>query len=168
MATTSKAAGKDSAATKSVYSAKEMKSLGVLPCDPCNVMPGFIPSTHKFEGKTLHVFECPKCGKCLGDFLEPNDEDEGVKHWNEEQKNRRSERLDPFDQDWHEKQVAPALIALGKDMESSGRQLGSSRVRSKAQLDHELTSLDKMASEIAATVTKLRAEFAKRHKPAKT
>jgi len=152
---------------KSVYSAEEMKSFGVEPCEACKVMPGFIPSKYMFEGKPLHVFQCPKCDNIMGDFLLPNDEDEGVKYWNEMQRERRSERLDPFDRDWHEAHIMPALAALGVELENTGRVLHQTTFRRKAELEYQLSSLDELASQMAATVAKLRVEFAKRHKPIK-
>lgn len=150
---------------KSVFSAAKMRKLGAEPCATCDVIPGFVPSGALYEGKQLHVFECLTCGEHLGDFLEPNDQDEGIKHWNDKQRERRSELADPFDRDWYESQIAPVLHALAKKIERAGRGASLSTIRSKAQLAVQLTSLDELASEIAATASALRGEFAKRHEP---
>lgn len=149
---------------KSVFSAKEMKALGVEPCAICKVLPGFFPTSLVCEGKPLHVFKCVKCKNSLGDFLEPSDQDEGVKHWNQSQIEMLHEKKHPFDKAFYESQIRPVLNVLAKEMEGHGRGLTYGGINNQASFRFKLDSLEKLGKEIIKTARELRSKHESHHK----
>ena len=149
---------------KSVFSAKKMKALGVEPCALCKVLPGFFPTSLLYEGRTLHVFKCVKCKNSIGDFLEPSDEDEGVKHWNQSQKEILYEKKFPFDESFYEAQIKPLLTLLGKKMEGAGRSLSYGGINRQASFSYQLDSLEELGKGIVETARALRSMHKSHHK----
>lgn len=98
------------------------------------------------------------------DFLAPDDEDEGVRWWNEQQRERHSEAVDPFDKKWFSAEVKPILIEIAASL----RNLGSNdyerrNFKTKSDFKIHLYGLEKALTEAAELSRTVRQKFAERH-----